>query len=355
VDKEKIVFRMIDHMINSQSSGQTSCAPLTDAHSILQKLAGNSNMMIDVMSHDRLTHSSSKSREMKNYCVSQHEIRYKSFISHILQTPNSIANVISDNYNPSKENRYGITKWDRVDTLNSLLSINFLPDGSDPLKFTPTLQQFHKDDFIEYWHLISSSNWIDPSFLRMNLPVRSTLPKLYDHVAHPLIGGKSSSKEDVNSLILKNVMKEELHCHERYSSLTVDPEPFNLIISLIHENPNMITDELRYLIPMVGMFHLRKHYLEGSLLDHMSYLLLWQHMFPFSKEVKQKDSEKRKKRMIEDMFEVCKPHMVRKMDVRDKKKWKMLKDHFLGDGSEDPSFEATFFPTEGNKLIVLII
>ena len=350
MDKSGKIFQLVDTMINVQASGQSWCAPLTDGNTIMHKLSGTSNSCIDFSSSSGISHSSSLSRQLKNVCVEQHKIQYAHLISEVVRNPHSVPNIIADNYNPSSENRYGTTKWDRVDTLMALLSVVFLPGEMSFNHVHPTLQQFNKDDFMEYWKTISFSNLIDQSFSLMDLKVNPILPKLYDHVAHPLIAGKSSSKLDIERLILTDLMRGELKCHTRHASLTVDPEPFNLIISLIHDKPHLITEELKFLIPMIGIFHLRKHFLEGSLIDHFSYLLLWQHVLPHAKQVKDQDAKTRKKRMIQDMLKQFNATAVRGFNSNDQKKIKMLKFHYLEEGKESDSFEATFFPNTGNHL-----
>ena len=68
-----------------------------------------------------------------------------------------------------------------------------------------------------------------------DLPVNPILPTLHSQTSS--YGRKSSSKDHIRERILKGVMVDELRCCDRNGIFVVDPESFNLLISIIHENP----------------------------------------------------------------------------------------------------------------------
>ena len=101
VDKRKQTLVLLDTIMSMKSSGQTHSSPLTDGRSVSLKLNQTSNTTIDNLSKERLSHSSSSSRNIKTELEKHHSIKYSNLLQVVREKPNNIVGVqISDNYNP---------------------------------------------------------------------------------------------------------------------------------------------------------------------------------------------------------------------------------------------------------------
>ena len=141
---------------------------------------------------------------------------------------------------------------------------------------------------------------MDEKLLNMELPVDTSLPSLFSFTPRPLVAGQSSSKDQVKKQLLMKGMMNEMLCNLQPAAWVVDPEPFNLLIKIINDQPSLMNDEFQYLIPMFGIFHLRKHLMEGAILDHTNYLWFFHEVLPIFK--KEKNHETSFNNMVNQMM-----------------------------------------------------
>jgi len=344
-NKFEQVVSVIDLLMKIKAGSMTTASPITDATTTCLKLAQTPNSMIDMLCRQGKSHSSSLTREMKNEMVQQHKIAVETFLNDMKESQNSVGLAISDNYNPSQMMRLQQGRWRRISSLNTLLKQLEPVDNLD-FQHNQTLSQVNKDSLNELIMKLESSYLIDEDFLEMKLPVDTRLPTMYTFLANELIEARSSSKEEVHEKLLNGLMHDSLRTHIKPSVLVVDPEPFNLLITIIRESPDMICDGLKFLLPMIGIFHLRKHFMEGTLIDHQNYLYFFHHVLEvFHHEPSHERNELDVLKQLLDRID------IKKLSREKKKEVAYLRSNLLYDGKTDGKTDDDkadhFFPDVG--------
>lgn len=195
-----------------------------------------------------------------------------------IRNNDSIPMVISDNLNKSQIQRIGPDGRNGVDGMNTLLK-SLPPLDLPTISLTrPILTPIDAPLLIQYFNNLPPS-FLDPKYQDMVLKVDLTFPHLRSFVPHPFLPAKSSSKDDIKNYLMQDIFEEKLQVGHKPAILVVDPEPYNLITGMIHSDPRL-SERWKFLIPFIGLFHLRMHFCSGTLLDPSNYILLWRRILP---------------------------------------------------------------------------
>ena len=211
---------------------------------------------------------------------SHHEASFNHFIKTSIKDENSILIAISDNHNISQKDRLGPSGRKVQDGMNTL--VKALPHPTlQPISLSnPFITPVDPTILIGFLNTIEeSSSYVDPYFEGTHLPVNLNFPHLSSYNPHPFLLAKSSSKKDVDKVLMKGIMEEKLQCDKRPAALVVDPEPYNLVMGMVQAD-GRCGERWKYLIPMIGLFHLRMHFCSGTLLDPSNYILAWNRLLP---------------------------------------------------------------------------
>ena len=271
----------VEFMLQARLGGQAIGTPMLDGLSIFGRMGGVPRSHLSILSSFHLGRSPTALDQVNEKVFSSEGTRFSSFLRTIHGNGilgDRLPLVISDNLNSSSSNRLGYGDRHRISSINSLTTSLPQPPHATPISPTPFLIPYNPLSLRTHLFNLGRDH-LDHSFEGIPMTTNPLLPSLYSFTPHPLIPGQSSSSSDITTLILEGIMENEMKVKERPAVIVVDPEPYNIITTSLMRYPANL-ERWRYMIPMIGLFHLRLHLASGLLLDHHSFLLLFQHIFP---------------------------------------------------------------------------
>ena len=271
----------VDILINSRTQGQ-SYLPHLDPQSLVRTLAGSSNYITDLQSHQGMGRCSGTMRKVKNKLPEVYGDHIKGWLQmHPKPGKVFVYGVIADNYNPSHFVFMDEKSTFMVATLSFLIfriEVNETATSGEiklnlqleKRKLKERIDAFVQEDDVYYlknsdMDILDSENFQLPHFRQFK--VLEPQP------------GHSSSYEDIWELVYVQVCRDVLDCGRAFVVAVTDPEPQMAINHYISQHPDLMLDK-QGLIPFFGLFHLVFHYSKGVLIDHYNFLLLQRFLVP---------------------------------------------------------------------------
>jgi len=287
---ERTTKIQVENILHSRLSGKSYGTPHLNGRSLLGKIQSTSRTQLKFQSKFKLGRSVTLLDDAVTSIASNHPKSFSNFL-HTSKSDDSILMGISDNHNISKKQRIGPNGTEFVDGMNTLVKSLSYPCSNTttslstshssfiPISLsTPFITPVNINLLIDFIKGLPPS-YLDPYFQDTKFEVNLDFPHLSSFNPHPFTPAKSSSKKDIDKHLMKNIMEDELEVGIRPAALVVDPEPFNLVMGMIHSDPRT-RERWRYMIPVIGLFHLRMHFCAGTLLDPSNYLLIWNRLLP---------------------------------------------------------------------------
>ena len=325
-------------LINMMMDGQTQATNLLDALSVLARTQQVSRSFQLVLSRLKLLRSSTTVDKLITELVKKGGLRWEKYLETVVDKEGTAMLVMMDNWNPSQWLRFLVEKYRRITSLNTICKQLPIPFNLDMTKYFLREFQYMK---MRMLFLNLGKDFRCTLLHGFDLSINQNVPGLKDFAIHPLIED-TSSREEHNLDHKVKVLEGEMKVEERVAINVEDPEPGRLTFKFIDQLPKKRV-EWRYLIPMIGLFHLRNHLVKGVLLDPQIWALLTSAVIPHY-EKKAKDDVKN---MIDLMFKKMKKLSVK--EEKTKLKWIKLKlrgTTDMDDAEENAGISSSFWPND---------